>query len=67
MGISPLAVKKMVKQMGSSINDSAAEAIAKLLEQKAKSIARYSVARAKKNGRQVKEEDVEAYRLKFGG
>jgi histone H3/H4 len=68
MKISNAVVKKMVKeQSGVTISNSAAEAIAKLLEKKAKTIAKYAVQRAKKQGRkQVMGDDIDSYRMKFG-
>ncbi|MFI5412886.1 MAG: histone-like protein [Candidatus Micrarchaeales archaeon] len=68
MKISNKVVKKMVKERTNiTISDSAAGAIARLLEKKAKSIARYAVTRAKKSGRKtVLGEDVDSYRIKFG-
>ena len=66
--ISKAAVKKLVNGAGGVvISDSAASAIAALLERKAKRIARYAVKRAKAHNRDVvTEEDVDTYRLKFG-
>jgi histone H3/H4 len=49
------------------ITEKAAEAIAKLLEEKAKRISEYAVERAKKKKRAtITEEDINAYRLTFG-
>lgn len=68
MAISNAAIKKLVEQQtGVKISNSAASAIAKLLEKKASTIAKYSVKRAKDKGRNVvTEDDVDSYRLKFG-
>ncbi|MFI5412861.1 MAG: histone-like protein [Candidatus Micrarchaeales archaeon] len=68
--ISKASIKKIVKN-GSNpdiiISDKAAEAIARLLEQKAKRIAKYAVNRAKSKDRKaITEEDIDTYRLKFG-
>lgn len=68
--ISKSSIKKIVKN-GSNpdviISDKAAEAIARILEEKAKRIARYAVKRAKSKKRgTVTEEDIDTYRLKFG-
>ncbi|MDE1811139.1 MAG: NFYB/HAP3 family transcription factor subunit [Candidatus Micrarchaeota archaeon] len=67
--ISTGAVKKLVKDSFSiSVSDSAADAIAKILEAKAKKIAKYSVKRAKSRKRaMILEEDVETYKMRFGG
>lgn len=61
-------IKRLVKEKSDiKISDSAAQAIAELLEQKARSIARYAVKRAGKSGRKtVMEEDINAYKMKFG-
>jgi histone H3/H4 len=68
--ISKSSIKKIVKA-GSNpnviISDKAAEAIARILEQKAKRIATYAVKRAKSKKRNtVTEDDVDTYLLKFG-
>jgi histone H3/H4 len=62
------AVKKIVREnFGAIISDSAAEAISQMLDQKANKIAKYAVERSKEKKRKtVLEEDIEAYRLKFG-
>ena len=67
--ISNAVIKRMVKeQSGITVSNSAADAIARLLEKKAKCIAKYAVKRAKKDGRKtVLENDIDSYRLKFGG
>ena len=66
--ISKAAVKKLVNGAGGVvISDSAASAIAALLERKAKRIARYAVKRAKSKKRDtVTEEDIDSYRVRFG-
>ena len=66
--ISKQTIKKLVKDSPSIlISDSAAIAIAKILEKKAKRIAKYAVKRAKtKNRSTVLEEDIDTYRIKFG-
>lgn len=68
--ISKTSIKKMVKN-GSNpnaiISDKAAAAIARMLEQKAKRIAKYAVKRARSKKRDtITEEDIDAYRLRFG-
>jgi histone H3/H4 len=68
--ISKSSIKKIAKN-GSNpdiiITEKAAEAIAKLLEEKAKRISEYAVERAKKKKRAtITEEDINAYRLTFG-
>jgi histone H3/H4 len=68
--ISKASIKKIVKT-GSNpnmiISDKAAAAIARILEIKAKRIAKYAVKRAKGNKRNmITEEDIDTYRLKFG-
>ncbi len=62
------AIKKIVHEnFGVKISDDAAEALSKLLDEKAQRIAKYAVGRAKdKNRHTILEEDIEAYRLKFG-
>ncbi len=69
MKISNAAIKKLVKSEADvRISDSAARAIAALLEKKAKTIAKYAVSSAKKKGRKaVVEDDIDSYRLKYGG
>ncbi len=66
--ISKAAVKKLVNgEKGVIISDSAAAAIAALLEKKASRIARYAVKRAKAKKREaVLAEDIESYRIRFG-
>ena len=66
--ISKAAVKKLVNGAGGVvISDSAASAIAALLERKAKRIARYAVKRARSKKRDtVTEEDIDSYRVRFG-
>ena len=66
--ISNAMIKKLVKeQTGTTISDTAAGAIAKLLEKKAKTMAKYAVARAKKKGRAtVTEDDIYSYKMQFG-
>ena len=66
--ISKASIKKIVKgSFNVIVSDKAAEAIAKLLEQKAERIARYAVKRAKDKRRStITEEDIDTYRLKFG-
>ncbi len=68
MGIPNNAIKKMVRARSNvMISNSAASAIAKLLERRAKTIAKYAVKRAKAKGRStVLGEDVDYYRMKFG-
>lgn len=67
--ITKAAVKKLVHEnFNVIISDSAAEAISKMLDEKANKIAKYAVERAKEKKRKaVLEEDIDAYRLKFGG
>ena len=68
--ISTASIKKIIKNWHDSdviISDKAAEAIARILEQKAKRIAKYAVKRAKDKKRAtITEEDIDTYRLKFG-
>ena len=64
------SIKKIIKN-GSNpdiiISDSAANAIARLLEKKARRIAKYAVQRARKKRRgTITEEDIDAYKLRFG-
>ncbi len=68
MKISNAVIKEIVRQQSDvRISDSAAGALAKILEKKAKDIAKYAVQRARKHGRQtVMEEDIDTYRIKFG-
>lgn len=68
--ISKASIKKIVKK-GSNpnviISDRAAEAIARILEAKAKRIAKYAVKRARSKKRNtVTEDDIDTYLLKFG-
>jgi len=64
------SIKKIVKNGTNPnliITDKAAEAIARILETKARRIAKYAVKRAKSKKRNIiTEEDVETYMLKFG-
>ena len=65
--ISKQTIKSMVNRNGISISDSAADALARMLEKKAKKIASYAVKRAKASGRKsVLEDDIDTYRIKFG-
>ncbi len=68
--ISNKTIKKIVSgesKSGVMISGKAADAIAKLLEEKARKIAEYAVRRAKsKNRDTVTEEDVDTYRVMFG-
>ena len=65
--ISKQTIKKMVNQSGIAISDSAAEALAGMLEKRAKKIATYAVKRAKACSRKsVLAEDIDTYRIKFG-
>lgn len=66
--ISRSMVKKLVNSRGGvMISDSAASAIAVLLEKKATRIARYAVKRARTKKREtVIAEDIESYRVRFG-
>jgi histone H3/H4 len=66
--ISKAAIKKLVNGSGGVvISDSAASAIATLLEKKAKRIAKYAVKRAKAKKREsVIAEDIDSYRVRFG-
>lgn len=66
--ISKATIKKLFNGKGEIvISDSAASAIAALLEQKAKRIAKYAVKRAKAKKREaVIAEDIESYRVRFG-
>lgn len=64
------SIKKILKDGSSSnliISDKAAAAIASILEEKAKRIAKYAVKRAKSQKRNaITEEDIDTYRLKYG-
>jgi histone H3/H4 len=65
--ISKQTIKRLVNKSGIAISDSAADALARLLEKKAKKIASYAVKRAKDSGRKsVLEEDIDTYGIKFG-
>ena len=66
--ISKATIKKLVNNSGGvMISDSAAAAIANLLEKKATRIAKYAVKRAKAKKREsVIAEDIESYRVPFG-
>ena len=68
--ISKTTIKKIVKNGANPdviISDKAAEAIARILEEKAQKIAKYAVSRAKSKKRNaINEEDVDTYRLMFG-
>jgi histone H3/H4 len=66
--ISKATIKKLVNNSGGvMISDSAAAAIANLLEKKATRIAKYAVKRAKAKKREsVIAEDIESYRVRFG-
>ena len=67
--ISKASIKKILKNGSDNfiISDKAAEAIASMLEKKAAAIAKYAVKRAKGNKRaMVTEDDIDAYRLRFG-
>jgi histone H3/H4 len=66
--ISKAAIKRLVNTSGDVvISDSAASAIAALLEKKAKRIAKYAVKRAKSKKRgTVMAEDIESYKARFG-
>ncbi len=62
------AIKRLVNRSSSiRLTDKAAESISRVLESKARKIARYAMAQAKKNGRRtILKEDIDSYRLKFG-
>lgn len=68
MKISNATIKNIVnKRTRVKISADAADAIARMLEKKATSIASFAVKRAKKQKRNVVlEEDIDTYRLKFG-
>ncbi len=68
MGIPIAAVKKLVMgKYGIKIDDEAAAAMAKMLDDKASEIAKYAVEHAKSsNSGRVTAEDVEAYTLDTG-
>ncbi|MCL4404878.1 MAG: NFYB/HAP3 family transcription factor subunit [Candidatus Marsarchaeota archaeon] len=68
MGISVAAIKKLVNEKyGIKIDDEAAEAMAKMLDEKASEIAKYAVAHAKSsNSPKVTSEDIDAYKLNLG-
>ncbi len=66
--ISKATVKRIVKMSnGAKLSDKAAEAIAAILEKKAKNIAAHAVKNAKRRNRDVVlKEDIEDYMLKGG-
>lgn len=66
--ISRTAIKRLVSNSsGVKLTDRAVESISVMLEKKAKKIASYAVAQAKKKGRNtILKEDVDMYRLRFG-
>lgn len=66
--ISKSTIKKIATTgSGVTISDTAAEAIAVILEKKAEAIAKYAVERAKKKNRKVVlDEDVDSYSIMFG-
>lgn len=66
--ISKATIKKLVNaNSGVMLNDKAAEALAEILEKKAKDIADYAVKNAKRKNRNVvMEEDIEEYVVKHG-
>lgn len=68
MKIPNQVIKKIVQEEGGvSISDSAASALARILEHKAGVIAKYAVMHAKKDGRKsVMQDDIDSYKLKFG-
>lgn len=64
------SIKKIIKS-GSNpeiiISDAAAASIARMLEGKAKRIAKYAVQRARKRkSGTITEEDIDAYKIRFG-
>lgn len=67
-GISKATIKRIVRMnSGAKLSDKAAEAIAAILEKKAKNIASYAVKNAKRKNRDVVlKEDIENYMLKGG-
>jgi histone H3/H4 len=63
------SVKRIIKNGSSEIiiSDAAAASIARLLERKAKRIARYAVQRARKRkSGTITEDDIDAYKIRFG-
>lgn len=68
MRISKSAVKKLVRESSDVVlDDKAAEALARILERKAREIAEHAVANAKKRRREViLKEDIEDYSIKNG-
>ena len=68
MGISVAAIKKLVNEKYDiKIDDEAAEAMARILDEKASEIAKYAVAHAKSgNNPKVTAEDIDAYKLNSG-
>jgi histone H3/H4 len=68
MKIPKATIRKIVHSRARvKISEDAADAIARMLEKKAASIASFAVKRAKSHKRSiVAEEDVDAYRLRFG-
>lgn len=68
--ISKGSIKKIIKN-GSNldirVSKAAAASISKLLEKKARKIAKYAVQRARKRrSTTITEEDIEAYKIRFG-
>ncbi len=66
--IPKIAIKRIISRRGSvRLTDKAAESLSTILESKARKIAKYAAAQAKKNGRKtVLKEDIDSYRLRFG-
>ncbi len=68
MKISTASIKKLVKEKyGITMDNEAAESMAKMLEEKASDIAKYAVAHAKtQKNPKVTADDIDAYKLDSG-
>ncbi len=65
--ISPASIKKIMKSLNSSITDSGAAELARILEDKAREISIHAVENAKKANRsKVTKEDIKDYIMKNG-
>lgn len=65
--ISPASIKKIMKSLNSSITDSGAAELARILEDKAREISIHAVENAKKASRsKVTKEDIKDYIMKNG-
>ncbi len=66
--IPKIAIKRIVSRRGPvRLTDKAAESLSAILEGKARRIAKYAMAQARKDGRKtILKEDIDSYRLRFG-